>query len=209
MLVALIGALLPITTCVLVLLFLPSRYDNKRSRGSSVQILVLGDIGHSPRMQYHALSIAKHGGHVSLVGYTNSALHPDLVDNPGVSIVPLTPPPRILQTRNRYLFPVVAALKILHQTWCLWVALGYRSKPCKWMIVQVSLFQFVRCRYSSLSSRALRSEMTPSQIYFGPFICDLDTEMPPRYLLGSEPSFCPYACRGATHMCAPPHIPHH
>ncbi|KAK2787133.1 mannosyltransferase [Onygenales sp. PD_12] len=136
MLVVLIGALLPITACVLVLLLLPSRYDPKRSRGSSVQILVLGDIGHSPRMQYHALSIAKHGGHVSLVGYTNSALHPDLVDNPQVSVVPLTPPPGILQTRNRYLFPVVAALKILHQSWCLWVALGYRSRPCKWMIVQ-------------------------------------------------------------------------
>lgn len=35
----------------------------------SVQILVLGDIGHSPRMQYHARSIAKHGGQVSIVGY--------------------------------------------------------------------------------------------------------------------------------------------
>lgn len=36
-----------------------------------VQILVLGDIGHSPRMQYHALSIAKHGGAVSIIGYNS------------------------------------------------------------------------------------------------------------------------------------------
>jgi hypothetical protein len=35
----------------------------------SVQVLVLGDIGRSPRMQYHALSIAKHGGRVDLIGY--------------------------------------------------------------------------------------------------------------------------------------------
>jgi beta-1,4-mannosyltransferase len=35
----------------------------------SVQILVLGDIGRSPRMQYHALSIARHGGHVDFIGY--------------------------------------------------------------------------------------------------------------------------------------------
>jgi beta-1,4-mannosyltransferase len=35
----------------------------------SVQILVLGDIGRSPRMQYHAGSIAKHGGQVQLIGY--------------------------------------------------------------------------------------------------------------------------------------------
>lgn len=36
---------------------------------ASVQIVVLGDIGRSPRMQYHALSIAKHGGNVSIIGY--------------------------------------------------------------------------------------------------------------------------------------------
>jgi beta-1,4-mannosyltransferase len=35
----------------------------------SVQVLVLGDIGRSPRMQYHALSIAKHGGRVDIIGY--------------------------------------------------------------------------------------------------------------------------------------------
>ena len=35
----------------------------------SVQIVVLGDIGRSPRMQYHALSVAHHGGRVELVGY--------------------------------------------------------------------------------------------------------------------------------------------
>jgi hypothetical protein len=38
-------------------------------QGTSVQVVVLGDIGRSPRMQYHALSIAKHGGRVILVGY--------------------------------------------------------------------------------------------------------------------------------------------
>ncbi|MBE7179636.1 MAG: hypothetical protein INR71_00215 [Terriglobus roseus] len=35
----------------------------------SVQIVVLGDIGRSPRMQYHAVSFAKHGGRVDLIGY--------------------------------------------------------------------------------------------------------------------------------------------
>lgn len=38
-------------------------------QGKTVQIVVLGDIGRSPRMQYHALSIAKHGGRVFLIGY--------------------------------------------------------------------------------------------------------------------------------------------
>lgn len=40
--------------------------DEKRV---SVQVLVLGDLGRSPRMTYHALSIAKHGGRVDLIGY--------------------------------------------------------------------------------------------------------------------------------------------
>jgi beta-1,4-mannosyltransferase len=35
----------------------------------SVHVLVLGDVGRSPRMTYHALSIAKHGGKVNLIGY--------------------------------------------------------------------------------------------------------------------------------------------
>jgi beta-1,4-mannosyltransferase len=41
----------------------------KQTKRVTVQIVVLGDIGRSPRMQYHALSIAKHGGKVFLVGY--------------------------------------------------------------------------------------------------------------------------------------------
>jgi beta-1,4-mannosyltransferase len=41
----------------------------------SVQIVVLGDIGRSPRMQYHAISIAKHGGRVDLIGYKGTLRH--------------------------------------------------------------------------------------------------------------------------------------
>lgn len=43
-------------------------------QGRTVQIVVLGDIGRSPRMQYHALSIAKHGGRVFLIGYQGMTL---------------------------------------------------------------------------------------------------------------------------------------
>ena len=68
------------TILVLLVLLLPSRFRqdpddgaSKRADGTrlapSVQVLVLGDIGRSPRMQYHALSIAQHGGSVQLIGY--------------------------------------------------------------------------------------------------------------------------------------------
>ena len=59
--------------------FLPTFYDEKEELKDEygkprtrVQIVVLGDIGRSPRMQYHAISIAKHGGIVDLVGYNGA-----------------------------------------------------------------------------------------------------------------------------------------
>jgi hypothetical protein len=72
------------TFFTILLITLPSRHesrldhvskeqgsDGKRPRNQvvSVQIVVLGDIGRSPRMQYHALSVAKHGGRVEIIGY--------------------------------------------------------------------------------------------------------------------------------------------
>jgi len=54
-------------------LFSPSKYAGPPAGSAggkvSVHVLVLGDIGRSPRMTYHALSIAKHGGTVNLIGY--------------------------------------------------------------------------------------------------------------------------------------------
>ena len=52
----------------------PSSSENESTSRVDVQILVLGDIGRSPRMQYHATSIAKHGGRVQLVGYCGISL---------------------------------------------------------------------------------------------------------------------------------------
>lgn len=67
------------TGLTVFLVTLPTRYDphekaSNKSRNVTVQIVVLGDIGRSPRMQYHALSIAKHGGHVDLIGYHGKLL---------------------------------------------------------------------------------------------------------------------------------------
>lgn len=73
-----IESLISIAFCIssaltILILLLPSQYEPPSSAHEkprpSVQILVLGDIGRSPRMQYHALSIARHGGQVVIVGY--------------------------------------------------------------------------------------------------------------------------------------------
>mmetsp|Transcript_39245 Transcript_39245/g.118029 ORF Transcript_39245/g.118029 Transcript_39245/m.118029 type:complete len:540 (-) Transcript_39245:335-1954(-) len=49
----------------------------KRSR-KHVAVVVLGDLGRSPRMQYHALSLLREGHLVTLVGYDGEGLIPDL-----------------------------------------------------------------------------------------------------------------------------------
>lgn len=50
--------------------FIPSRYRPAQNpEDDHIQILVLGDIGRSPRMQYHAISVAKHGRKVDIVAY--------------------------------------------------------------------------------------------------------------------------------------------
>ena len=48
----------------------PTKYvPASKPEDEHIQILVLGDIGRSPRMQYHAISVAKHGRKVDIVGY--------------------------------------------------------------------------------------------------------------------------------------------
>ncbi|KAJ5905001.1 Chitobiosyldiphosphodolichol beta-mannosyltransferase [Penicillium subrubescens] len=126
-----------------VILLLPSQYVPPRSSTGqaekekpTVQILVLGDIGRSPRMQYHALSIARNGGKVVIIGYKESDPHPDIVSNPNITIVPLRPHPAILQTSNKLLFMMFGPLKVLFQVACLWQCLAYTTAPARWIIVQ-------------------------------------------------------------------------
>ncbi|RKF80988.1 Chitobiosyldiphosphodolichol beta-mannosyltransferase [Golovinomyces cichoracearum] len=113
----------------------PSQNDSIHGDVVSIQIIVLGDIGRSPRMQYHALSISKHGGQVEIIGYEESSLHPGLVNNPLVKIIPLPQPPRCFRSGVSS-FIITAPLKVLWQSWTLFYALGYRTKPSNWFIVQ-------------------------------------------------------------------------
>eukprot|EP01117_Protostelium_nocturnum_P003018 TRINITY_DN13946_c0_g1_i1.p1 TRINITY_DN13946_c0_g1~~TRINITY_DN13946_c0_g1_i1.p1 ORF type:complete len:462 (-),score=116.63 TRINITY_DN13946_c0_g1_i1:26-1297(-) len=51
-----------------------------------VAVMVLGDVGRSPRMQYHALSLANNGKQVDLIGYKGSDCRPEIVNHPSISI---------------------------------------------------------------------------------------------------------------------------
>lgn len=117
--------------------FAKNRGTNKSLKTeTSVTVLVLGDIGRSPRMQYHVASIAAHGGRVSLVGYLESDLLPEIKNNRFVNIIPLSPVPEALRNGSKMMFPVIAPLKVIWQIWSIWHACGYRTKATKWMLVQ-------------------------------------------------------------------------
>ncbi|KAL8636923.1 MAG: hypothetical protein Q9228_005744 [Teloschistes exilis] len=154
-------AVVVLTFFSIFLLSLPSTYGAESHFTSAraktelrVQIAVLGDIGRSPRIQYHALSIAKHGGMVDLVGYTgrvfsfpkvstiiahgpkDSAVHPDIQSCERIKVHSLPISPKFLRTDNRLMFLILAPAKVLLQTFGLYYALGYRTAPAKWLLVQ-------------------------------------------------------------------------
>ena len=124
----------------LILYTLPSQYGKfigQERSANRVQVLVLGDIGRSPRMQYHALSIARHGGFVDLVGYVESDIHPEILANASrIKLYGLQSTPNFLKFNDRRLFLVYGPLKALFQVWTLWNVLGYRTKPARWLLVQ-------------------------------------------------------------------------
>ncbi|KAL2817488.1 glycosyl transferases group 1-domain-containing protein [Aspergillus cavernicola] len=134
-----------ISTAVTLFIFmLPSQYlpKHRQSHGSSeepkttAQVLVLGDIGRSPRMQYHALSIACGGGQVEIIGYHESEVHPDISSHPRISIAAIPPHPSCLQTSNKLLFLLFGPLKVLFQIVSLLRILAYRTRPAEWLLVQ-------------------------------------------------------------------------
>ncbi|KAK3318764.1 glycosyl transferases group 1-domain-containing protein [Apodospora peruviana] len=124
-------------TCLCFLLLGPSKYAGPAagSPGAvvSVDVLVLGDIGRSPRMTYHALSIAKHGGKVNLIGYLESPPHPGLINNTNITITPLPTPPQRPQSIPFILF---APFKVLYQIYHLFSLLAYSLPPAQWILVQ-------------------------------------------------------------------------
>jgi len=137
------GVVLLSTAFTLFLVTSPSTYSPKVTKKAganvpktSVQVVVLGDIGRSPRMQYHALSIARHGGQVDLIGVYDSDVHPDVKSSSLIKIVPIAPAPAFLQTSNRVLVLLFAPLKALWQAFALYYVMGYKADASEWILLQ-------------------------------------------------------------------------
>uniref|UniRef100_A0A914Y9E8 Chitobiosyldiphosphodolichol beta-mannosyltransferase n=1 Tax=Panagrolaimus superbus TaxID=310955 RepID=A0A914Y9E8_9BILA len=59
-------------------------------------VVVLGDIGHSPRMCFHVMSLTAKGIPVEFVGYQESKPNDRLLNDPLVTFVPISSPPASL-----------------------------------------------------------------------------------------------------------------
>ncbi|XP_011635505.1 chitobiosyldiphosphodolichol beta-mannosyltransferase isoform X1 [Pogonomyrmex barbatus] len=98
---------------VVIVLVVRKFYLKKLKSGRNVCVLVLGDIGRSPRMQYHAISLAREGFIVDLIGYPGSPPMKEILENMHVQIHYLRPPPELQNKLPRLLCYIV---KVIWQT---------------------------------------------------------------------------------------------
>lgn len=100
----------------------------KGSMQRSAAVVVLGDIGRSPRMCYHVSSLAAQGWRVSVVAYAGVGVPPSL-QRGNIKHHPLFPPPRWIARLPRHLFILAAPFKLLWQTGGLFLALAVKTSP--------------------------------------------------------------------------------
>lgn len=89
MLIMLLEALLTLMSFIIVglsLLLIVTLRNGSLTGEGVVTVLVLGDVGRSPRMKNHSISFAKHGYKVQHVGYSGSNPAKSLSNNKNVKI---------------------------------------------------------------------------------------------------------------------------
>lgn len=85
------------------------------------KVVVLGDIGRSPRMQYHALSLANNGLEVQIIGYLESQTLTEISEHPHISIHELHPlslngAPRLARYVAKVIWQTISLLLTLFTT---------------------------------------------------------------------------------------------
>ncbi|KAB1263085.1 Chitobiosyldiphosphodolichol beta-mannosyltransferase [Camelus dromedarius] len=84
-----------------------------------VIVVVLGDVGRSPRMQYHALSLAKCGFSVTILGFSNSKPRDELLQSDRIRIVSLTEIRRFAVGPHILQYGIKVVFQAVHLLWKL------------------------------------------------------------------------------------------
>lgn len=125
-----IGPFFYVFPLVLVILYIALNYFVQGRK--YVCVVVLGDIGRSPRMQYHSLSLAKEQYNVDLIGYGGSKCHRDVTYNSKIHIRQIAEPPVFVNYMPRLLAYI---LKVIWQTVTLGMTLLLIPK-CGYVLIQ-------------------------------------------------------------------------
>jgi len=75
-----------------------------------VGVVVLGDLGRSPRMQYHVMSLISHGYEVDMIGYKGTALPAKITNSGVVKVVHMRPVPASISKLPRLLAYILKSL---------------------------------------------------------------------------------------------------
>lgn len=138
-----------VLACVAVLL-LKVTFSRNKSNKPHVAVLVLGDVGRSPRMQYHAMSLADIGNfEVDLIGFPGSTPRSEVLENKHIRMFFLR---TLTATLPRSLYIFFAPVKVVYQmAQMFWLLLVTIDRPA-FILVQVC--SYVRCWLTSFASNS-------------------------------------------------------
>ncbi|MBW0513903.1 hypothetical protein O181_053618 [Austropuccinia psidii MF-1] len=131
----------PIKAVLLVFVFAVfflRRHSKRLKRNDSVGIIVLGEIGQSPRMMRHALSFADNRWSVSVFAYRGSGPPKALMEHANIRFYSLPEfPQTILSRLPRILFVLFGGpLKALYLSFGLIYMLMSKTRGCSYLMVQ-------------------------------------------------------------------------
>jgi beta-1,4-mannosyltransferase len=93
-----------------------------------VTTVVLGDLGRSPRMQYHAEALAAHDVDVDVVACGGSAVHAEVRVHPRITCH-LLPPARERSLPRGLLLPAAIWRAVVQALWLVWMFAAVLRKP--------------------------------------------------------------------------------
>jgi beta-1,4-mannosyltransferase len=110
-----------------------------------VLVLVLGDLGRSPRMLLHAQSLLEAGVWVDLVGYQGTELPDILINNSKCNVKRVKAPAKLKMNTLRWVYILQAVFRVLAQGWELTATLMSLPTP-QFILCQVRYFLLIISR---------------------------------------------------------------
>lgn len=106
-------------------------HKRKSSQRKMISIFVLGDLGHSPRMCYHAMTFSKLDYFVNLCGYIETEPSPEVLDDVSIDIIPID----VIKNTNDLPFALFALYKISTQCKQIWKIL-WNTRGTDYIMIQ-------------------------------------------------------------------------